>query len=68
MAGEELPYLASVRFDRRIVKPLDAKIFQLDALRIEHAEDVVVRLDEERRRVWKGLVVGKPARIGMAMR
>src|SRR6185437_3891124 len=39
-----------------------------DSLRIQHAEDVVIRLDEERRRIRKRLVVCKPLRIRMSMR
>src|SRR5204863_496591 len=52
VAGEELPDLTRVALDR--VCPLailagDAELLEPDALRIEHAEDVVVRLDEQRR-------------------
>ncbi len=39
-----------------------------DALGVEHAEDVVVGLDEERGRIRKGFVLGEPARVGMAVR
>ena len=38
------------------------------ALRVEHAEDVVVGLDEERGGIGKGLVEGEPAGVGVAVR
>src|SRR3546814_1655528 len=34
---------------------------------VEHAENVMVRPDEEFRRIGKRLVTGVPARVGMAM-
>jgi hypothetical protein len=46
----------------------DREVFELDALAIEHPENVMVRRDEERGRVGEGLVVGVPLRIGVTMR
>ena len=60
--------LRSFALDLTAILAGDAKLLELDALRIEHAEDVVVRLDEQRRRVGEGLVLGEPARIGVAVR
>src|SRR3546814_14846367 len=45
----------------------DAEFLQPDALAVEHAENVMVRPDEEFRRIGKRLVTGVPARVGMAM-
>ena len=45
----------------------DAEGLEGDALRVEHAEDVVVGLDEERGGIGEGLVEGEPARVGVAV-
>ena len=48
--GEEAPDRARIGLDRAAVLAGDAELLQPHALRIEHPEDVVVRLDEQRRR------------------
>ncbi len=46
----------------------DPQRLQRHALRVQHAEDVMVRLQQQRRRVGEGLVLRKPARIRVPMR
>ena len=45
-----------------------AERFERDALGVEHAEDVVVRLDEQSGGVGESFVAREPAGIGMAVR
>ena len=66
--GKDAPDLAAVRLRPAAVSARHAEAFQLDALRAEHAEDVVIRGDEELGRVRKGIVFCKPARVRMTMR
>src|ERR1019366_2289427 len=40
---------------------------QRHALRVQHPENVVVRLDEQRSRIGKRLILGEPARISMTV-
>ena len=68
VAGEELPDLARVGLDRSAVFARDAELLEPHALRIKHAEDVVIWLDEKRRGIGKGIVLGIPARVGVAVR
>ncbi len=67
VAGEDAPDLARVG-GLLAVELRDAEGFERDALRVEHAEDVVVGLDEEGGGVGEGLVFGEPARVGVAVR
>ena len=66
--GEKPPDGARVRRDRAAVTARDAEILQRDALAVEHAEDVMVRHHEQPRRIGERLVLGVPARIGVAVR
>src|SRR5580698_6422517 len=50
------------------VRLRNTKRLHADSLRVQHAEDVVIRLDEECRRVRKRLVVCEPLWICMPMR
>src|SRR4029077_12689625 len=47
--GEASPDLARIGLDRLAVLACDAELFQRHVLAVEHARDVVVGLDEERR-------------------
>ena len=61
VAGEDAPDFARgrrCRWPSTLGMPRD---FEGDALRVEHAEDVVVGLDEEGGGIGEGLVVGEPA-------
>ena len=62
------PYLARVDFLGFAITPPDAQPLQRNALRVEHAEHIVVGCDEQRGRVTEILVGRKPLRIGMAVR
>src|SRR2546429_4657260 len=62
------PDLARILLDWAAISARDREIFELDALAVEHPENVMVRRDEERGRVGEGLVVGVPLRIGVTMR
>lgn len=64
MAGEDAPDLARIGD----LPASDFEIFQGDALAVQHAEDIVVRLDKERYGIRKGLVVSEPGSLRMAMR
>ena len=64
MAGEDAPDFPRVLELRRS----NLEIFQRDSLAVEHAEDVVVGLDEKLCWVGEGLVPRKPCRLRMAVR
>ena len=66
--GETAPDLARVGFHRFAVDTGHAELGERDALGMEHPEDVVVGDDEQLGGIGKWLVLGEPARIGMAMR
>ena len=68
MRGETPPDGARIGLDRRAVRRWHAEILERDALAVEHAEDIVIRHDEELRRVGKRLVQRIPGRIGVAVR
>jgi|GEM_PF-4722718 len=65
---KELPNRARVRLNRLAIDPGHAQIAQRDALAREHAKDIVIGHNEQLRRVGKAGVLGKPARVAMAMR
>ena len=56
MLSEGPPHLARV-FDFRCA---DFQVFKRDALTVEHAVDVVIRVNEELWRIGEGLVLGEP--------
>jgi hypothetical protein len=66
--GKQPPDLAAVGFGGTAIGPRHAETFEADALRKQHAEDVVVGRDEQLRRIGKRLVLGIPARICVTMR
>ena len=68
MLGEQPPDRPSIGLRRGGVPRRDAQRLQRDALRVEHAKDVVIGLNEERRRVLEGGVAGVPLRVGVPMR
>src|SRR5581483_7421600 len=68
VAREQPPYRARVPLARRAVEAGYADGFQGDALAVQHPEDVMVRNDEERRRVGERLVVGEPGGVRVAVR
>ena len=63
IAGEDAPDLARV-FDLLLT---DFEVVQRDALAVQHAEDIVVWLDEQGRRVGEWLVGGEPGCLGMSV-
>ena len=65
---EPLPDRARIGFDRAAVEPWDAERLHRHALRVEHADDVVIRDDDQRCRVREGLVERQQLRIDVAMR
>jgi hypothetical protein len=68
VVGEYLPGLAVVCFHRLAILPGHGQVFQADALRIQHAEDVVVGDKQQRRGRTKTVVgVGEEARIDVAV-
>ena len=68
VAGEQPPDLAPVGLDRRAVAGRHAEILEPHALAEQHAEDVVVRHDEQLRGIGERLVQRIPARVGVAVR
>src|SRR5258708_29709900 len=68
MAGEELPDLPWVALDRRSIPARDAERFERNAARIQHAQDIVIRDDDQRRRLGKGAVLGEEARVYVPVR
>ncbi len=64
VAGEDAPHLA------RILNLLvaDLQFFKRDSLAVQHAKDVVIRLNEQRHRVGERLVAREPCGLRMAMR
>ncbi len=66
--GEGVPYLARVAVGRRAIAARNAEFFERHALAVQHPENVVIRRDEQRGRVGERRVVGKPLRIGVAVR
>ena len=68
MLAEGLPDLARVAFYQRAITRRDAQCLHRDAARVEHAEDIVVGRDDERRRLWEGRVLGEQIRLDVAVR
>ena len=64
MAREDAPDLARL-FDLVLA---NLQLLQGDALAVEHAEDIVVGLDEKFDRIGEGLVAREPGCLGVAMR
>jgi hypothetical protein len=68
MRGEAAPDGTRVAFDGAAVLRGDPELLEPHALAVEHAENIVIGNDEERRRIRKGLVLCVPAGIRVAMR
>ncbi len=68
MPCEQAPDRTSVRLCRSLVAARNAEGFELDALRVEHAEDVMVRDDKELGRIGKWQILRVPCRVGVTMR
>ena len=66
--GEQVPDFPTVRLDRRAVQRRHAEILQPHALREQHPEYVMIRHDQQLRRIGERFVERVPARVGMAMR
>ena len=66
MPGEYAPDFARVCVGAA-VEVGDSQGFERDALRVEHAEDVVVGLNEECGGVGEGLIFGKPTWVAVAV-
>ena len=67
MRGKTPPDGTRIGLDRRPVAGRHTQILHAQPLSIEHAEDIVVRHDEQLGRIKEGLVFGIPARVGMAV-
>jgi len=65
---EALPDFAWIRLDGRSISARDAKILERDTVRVEQAEDVVIGLNEEGRRLRERCVVRQNPRIDVAVR
>jgi hypothetical protein len=68
MGREAAPDRPRIAFDSSAILHLNAKVFKAHALTIEHAENVVVGNDEQRRRIGKRLVLRIPTRIRVPVR
>src|SRR5216683_7600057 len=64
---EDAPDLAGIGL-LAAVDLRNAQGFERNTLRIEHAEDVVVGLNQEGGRIGKGFVESKPAWVGVTVR
>ena len=65
---EQAPDFPRILFDRPAVCSRDPERFKRYALAVQHAKDVMIRNDQQRRRIGKRFVVGKPLRIRMPVR
>lgn len=65
---EPPPDLPTIGFGRSTVDPGHAEVFEGNALRAEHPENVVVGHNEKLCRIREAFVLCIPAGIGMAMR
>src|SRR5690348_15060858 len=65
---EAKPDRARIRFGDSAVATGHTEGLELHTLAVQHPEDVVIRDDQQRRRIGERLVVGEPSRIGMAVR
>src|SRR5439155_14816890 len=63
-----VPDLAHVALDYAAIASRNRQILQRHALAVEHAEDVMVRRDEQRRRIAEWLIVREPLRVGVPVR
>ena len=68
--GEEAPdgTWIGMRGGRLVGPGRNAHRLHRNALAVEHAKEVVVGLEEELGRVGEWFVLGKPARLGVAVR
>ena len=67
MGGKEAPDRARVGLDRPAIDTRYPQVLQRDALRTQHPEDIMVGRHEKLGRVGKRLILGKPARVGVAV-
>ena len=65
---KQTPDRAGIGFDGSSVDPGNPQFLERDALAVEHPEQVVIRDQEQRRRIGKGDIVGIPPGIGMPVR
>src|SRR5438067_3480211 len=68
MLTERLPDSPWISLDGRSVAHRDAQRLHRDAARVEHAKDVVIGRDNQRRWLGKGRVVVEQARLDMTVR
>src|SRR5258706_5756997 len=70
MIGQPLPDLARSALDsmRRSIDPRNTERLERNALRVQHPNDVMIRRDDERRRVHKRIVGCEDCGIDMPMR
>ena len=67
VGGEEAPGCAGIDVAGAAAGVGDAEGIERDALRVEHAEDVVVGGEEESGGVGEGVVRGEPGGVGVAV-
>ncbi|OPZ63836.1 MAG: hypothetical protein BWY83_03323 [bacterium ADurb.Bin478] len=67
MVGNDLPYPAMIGLGGAAVPARHAHGLQSYALRIEHAEQIVIRNDQQFSRIRKGCILSKQPGIDMAM-
>src|SRR5215471_12466329 len=67
VCSEASPDLARIWLHSATITPRDRQVLQPQSLTVEHAEDVMIRRDEQSGRIAERLVVCEPLRVGMAM-
>jgi hypothetical protein len=55
-------------FHHAAVRARHTEVFQAHALAVEHPEYIVIRNEQQRRRVAEGGVIGEPLWVGVSMR
>ena len=68
MLGEELPDFPRIRLDGLAVPPRDAERLEGNSPGVQHPQDVVVGLNDQRRGLGKGRVLGEDPRIDVPVR
>jgi hypothetical protein len=67
LLGKNPPDLARVCFHRLAIPASDAQLLKRNALRVEHAEYIVIRRDEQRGGITEILIGREPPWISMAV-
>src|ERR687888_2221647 len=67
MLGEQLPDLAGIALHRRAVARWDTECLHRYAARVQHAEDVMIGRDDERRRLGERFVLREKPGIDVSV-